>query len=451
MSVTPKITTFFDDCDDQDEDGVTCPIMDYKIIPTSESSIAIIDKAVEAALSIDEGARERKRKAEDVTKVKHCMKMILSNLIIESFESGAEAAVRISRRNGDKRASRYRPQWFTINISNVATAILMLPSIALITLTKGMKAPDGGKGIQSILKPAARLLRLAQSLSLDDFSYSPDVETIIYKTKVKTSRNLEGKKPKGTYTEYDDTEYTHDCRKQMVAINEYLRGADISFKGKPLPLQDRQLRRYFSEEWNRGGRLFGTKWQSDSKLERRHYRINGKPCVEVDFKACNLFLAYARKGLSLPDFIDGDAYELGWKGLRFERAGLKKVMLAMLCSDKPLIRFPNNTKKALGAGKSARLNDVTIPLSDKHKAIADLFYSDTGMKLQHTESEIIVATLLELKAIGVTALPIHDCVVVAEDDQAIAREVMLKQFFEFSGQHGAVDVTPLKKHETAFL
>ena len=54
-----------------------------------------------------------------------------------------------------------------------------------------------------------------------------------------------------------------------------------------------------------------------------------------------------------------------------------------------------------------------------------------------------MATLLELQGKGIVALPIHDCVVVAERDQATAREVMLSAFLRLEGQEAIVEIEGL--------
>ncbi len=66
-----------------------------------------------------------------------------------------------------------------------------------------------------------------------------------------------------------------------------------------------------------------------------------------------------------------------------------------------------------------------------------------GLELMHTESEILIKALLTLQSKGIVALPIHDCVVVSEDDQEVACKAMLDAFREVSGQNGKVDVKPL--------
>jgi len=423
------------------------PLIDHRIIPSSDSAIAAINDVVASVISVDVDsrklARKRRRRADDLAKLVYCIRMILSNLIVEVCAQGSEASVRISRSNRDKKASRYKPNWLTVTMTNAATELLEQPKNDLIVLNKGMHSLVVGEGIQSTLKSSEGLLLLAQGYSKDDFTHAPELEVIVLKSKEKGGRGFSGGRPKGKRIEYVDTDYTQKARNDMRAINGYLREADIEFKGIALPHKDRQLIRYFNEDFSRGGRLFKGRWQAHSKAERHLYAINGGRCVEVDFKACNLYLAYACAGLSLPECVEGDPYTFRGAGMSLKRDGIKTIMLAMLCADKPLTVFPSGTRKASGAGRSEKFKDIETLIVERHKAIAHLFYTGIGMRLQYKESEIIVATLLDLQNRGVVALPIHDCVVVAEEDQTVAKSVMLEAFLGVSGQHGEVVIDSL--------
>lgn len=184
--------------------------------------------------------------------------------------------------------------------------------------------------------------------------------------------------------------------------------------------------------------MFGVHWQGE-KANRKHYAINGERCVEVDFQACGLRLAYARAGLNLDERFPRDAYMF----IGFERAGVKKMLSAMLCSNKPMKKFSKGMREALGVGKHVKVGDVTKVIERRFSEIAHLFYSSVGLELMHTESEILINALLRLQSKGVVALPIHDCVVVAESDQEVAQEEMLKAFKGVSGLSGKVDVKKL--------
>lgn len=56
-----------------------------------------------------------------------------------------------------------------------------------------------------------------------------------------------------------------------------------------------------------------------------------------------------------------------------------------------------------------------------------------GMQLFRKESDILVDVLLKLKAQSVVALPIHDAVLVADEDKETAVRVMKEVFKKHTG------------------
>lgn len=56
------------------------------------------------------------------------------------------------------------------------------------------------------------------------------------------------------------------------------------------------------------------------------------------------------------------------------------------------------------------------------------------------ESEVLIDALLELKSREIAALPIHDAVIIPEDLQQEATEVMAEAFRQHTGQRGEVSV-----------
>jgi hypothetical protein len=76
-------------------------------------------------------------------------------------------------------------------------------------------------------------------------------------------------------------------------------------------------------------------------------------------------------------------------------------------------------------------------IKEFHKPIAHLFGGQYGMKFMFLESEILIDVLLELNSKGIVALPIHDCILVKESAQIVAKGVMLRVF----KQHTKLDAT----------
>ena len=69
----------------------------------------------------------------------------------------------------------------------------------------------------------------------------------------------------------------------------------------------------------------------------------------------------------------------------------------------------------------------------KHPAIYPQMTSGIGMQLFRKESDILVDVLITLQAKGIVALPVHDAVVVRDDDSDKAKAVMKDIFRAHTG------------------
>jgi hypothetical protein len=79
-------------------------------------------------------------------------------------------------------------------------------------------------------------------------------------------------------------------------------------------------------------------------------------------------------------------------------------------------------------------------IRERHAAIADKFQTGIGLRLQRTESDIMVAVLLRLKEMGIVALPIHDALLVADGNEQTAKEMMLEVFRKQLGFESKVEL-----------
>jgi hypothetical protein len=279
------------------------------------------------------------------------------------------------------------------------------------------------RGIASTIKPAPRLTALLNSLKLtaQDFVVLDGEETIIlsqssYGFKV----NNEGQSSFGKQSDwlgYSDTPHTRTLRAQLAAINTWLASADIKWTGSHLvDVHARRLRRHFSLplkvtsakgfKWDRGGRLFAGFWQTLKKADRPQLRIDGELMADLDFNALYVRLALARDGIELPPEFDPYAIS----GLPRDVA---KMAINTLLNSKGA-KLPKDLKRELPDWTMKRLRKtVTAHLPDLEPHLG----KGIGLELMYTESQILMAVLEECMAAGITALPMHDGVMVA-DSQA---------------------------------
>ncbi|TGV29079.1 hypothetical protein EN785_37740, partial [Mesorhizobium sp. M8A.F.Ca.ET.142.01.1.1] len=83
-----------------------------------------------------------------------------------------------------------------------------------------------------------------------------------------------------------------------------------------------------------------------------------------------------------------------------------------------------------------KIAEVVAAIEQKHELIRDRFHRGLGHEVQFIESQIMVEVLLIMKASGITALPIHDALMVPASAAATAREVMLSVFKRVAGVEG---------------
>lgn len=131
----------------------------------------------------------------------------------------------------------------------------------------------------------------------------------------------------------------------------------------------------------------------------------------------------------LYDVSGDDASGRTWKRLR---EGRKKLTNAMFNRSKPLTAWPgeiSEERKALAScfprGTTART--ATSEIRTKHSAIARYFENGHGLGFMRIESDILVASLLSLMKRGITALPLHDAVLVPERHAEVAKATLQRE------------------------
>lgn len=127
-------------------------------------------------------------------------------------------------------------------------------------------------------------------------------------------------------------------------------------------------------------------------------------------------------------------------GYNQKRDGIKKVMSAMIFAEERLERFPKGTRTLFRKGD--KIGEVVEAIEAKHLLIKDRFHKGLGHDAQFIESNILVDVLLDLRARGIVALPIHDAVMVPASKVSMAEEVMLRVFNAHTHVQGTVTVEP---------
>ena len=158
--------------------------------------------------------------------------------------------------------------------------------------------------------------------------------------------------------------------------------------------------------------------------------------AECDYGQMSILLLYA-EAEAQDQLPEGDLYDLSAYGIPQEcRPGIKKVMQAIINSPDIPKRLPKGARKHIPINIS--LKDILTAIEQKHPVIYPLMNSNIGMQLFRKESDILVDVLLTLQEHDVVALPIHDAVLVSDEDKETAVKVMKEVFQKHTGITPAV-------------
>jgi hypothetical protein len=179
-------------------------------------------------------------------------------------------------------------------------------------------------------------------------------------------------------------------------------------------------------DWNKGGRLYGVGEESYQLLhedERAQIRLNGEPVVEVDIRASHLTIVYELMGQRLD--VTDDPYEID----EFPRDVIKQWITMTLGYGRPHRAWPKSVKEdfaQIGITELQKEFPIAVVRSavfKRHPIIQDWLDSPYDcFDLMFIESEKIIKAMLALKRDhGALALPVHDSLIVARQNESLAR------------------------------
>lgn len=386
------------------------------------------------AHELTKGLRKRARKLPDKKRLYLAVEALACNLLLlKATGSDSKLAVPRSHDFIWQKGRNSNPVYG----EHFLKAIDLMASLKLIHEgRRGYKFSAKSK-LPSLIAPAERLA--------NHLPFEPPDWRSIYRIDDPALISLkEGKDEDGhaAAINFRETDRTKLMAGQVRRINKFLRDADIEIinssgltlgkDGQIVAPYRRSLRRIFNNaDWQHGGRLAGGFWMSMERTERGRIRIDGEPVAEVDYEQLFPRLAYIRAGAEKPK---DDLYKV--TGVDGSRAGWKKLMSAMLFSDGPLKNWPEETLKHFPKG--TKLRDATNALREKHKPIAPLFGTGLGFQLMRIESDMLIAVITHLFKQGITALPLHDAVLVAKSCVQSAKEAMQAEFSHRTGSSCAI-------------
>lgn len=199
---------------------------------------------------------------------------------------------------------------------------------------------------------------------------------------------------------------------------------------------NKTLRRVFTEEDGRGGRLYGHWVQRLPKELRRRLTVGSKPMAELDYNGMQLALLYADVGKQLPD--QADLYSIPG----FKRDDMKAVFLRTVGTA---------TREQTVAALRKMLHEQGRSRQGRAEALYDAFWGfhaevcphcraeseAAWVRLQELDSLLALRVLRKLLDKGITAIPIHDSFLVEEPHVDTTETIMVKEFDELFGVAGA--------------
>lgn len=396
--------------------------------PALRKLVADITAEVEA-LEREKVARKRARKAVDQSRFEVAVEVVVSNLAHEVLAPSETGRLAILTGNGLKGATRYDNKALGKPLRDLLTRITELE---LIDWHKPASLREGWT-----VSPATTFRKRVESAGIrtDDFGRVAGEETIILTRKERlgpgsgvVARQL---------VDYIDTPERVAMRRTMEGLNSFLSSADIAFVDDgagPVDAHDRTMRRHFitalaeGQEFNRGGRLFGGFWQNLPSARRNGIRISGEQAVELDYGQMAVRLAYAHVGATPPE---GDMYAV--PGLVGHRAAVKTAFNVLLNDSHRRNSWPASLLEGEGGGDLSKslptgwtVKRVKAAILSRHPALAPCLGSGIGLKLMHTESEVLVAVLVEMQARGIVGLGIHDGLLAPASKAEEVTRIMLE-------------------------
>jgi hypothetical protein len=367
-----------------------------------------------------------------------CIACNLAALIV----TGLDWPLAVPRSSGVMWAKgRYRVPVYGRHFTT-ALDLMAQPEVGLIdSVERGYRFAGGNKRPSVIMPTAAFVARVRPALAgWESFARAVEPEVVVLKGP------KDRKTGKAEAIDYRETANTRRMRKEVQRINEALRNAPLRLAtgndgravcftddGQPIDPTRRAVRRIFNnDDWFQGGRLFDGFWETMRREDRFEFlRIctkanpEGERIANVDFGQLFPTLAYHRASCDMPD---GDLYDVVGDGS--SREGWKTLINAMLFGDRPMTRWPEGTSRHFPTG--TKLQDALALVRHVHAPIAKLFGTGVGFKLMLTESGILIEALAHFAHRGITALPLHDSVLVAESDAEAAEGIMAEAFALFA-------------------
>lgn len=180
------------------------------------------------------------------------------------------------------------------------------------------------------------------------------------------------------------------------------------------------LTRIFTENWERGGRLYGPFYQGMPKDIREKLLIDGEATVELDYSRLHPRMLFNEEGLEL----DRDPYAV--PGFDVPKNAAKETFNRLLNSRRTIAYRPKEDSKWFD-GKHA-FNAYRDAMVSHLHPIAHLFQSDHGARLQKRDSGLAISILRRCMMSGTPVYPVHDSFIVPRERVEEVKLIMQEEY-----------------------
>jgi len=374
--------------------------------------------------------------------VQHCIGLIIVNLL-------AFNVIAYSRRKEHYTAKRTKHYTYTNMLR--AVEITSQDGLSIKVLT-GYRNKGYEKGISSILSAGSRLEKINISnefeldleslplLIIDDIPVFENDKLLAIKNRIKRQSRSLRSKLKRLYEESLRLNRDYWNKIDIDTSNIDTKNKCFNRVSLTREFKDGEMGRWFQK-----GEM---SYQQLSEEERTKLRINGEKVVEIDYSAMHPHILYAWENKQCPS----DCYESIMNQCACSRFVAKSMVLIAVNADcyANVSRAVNNKKRETERANRNRtipepvlynelkkqnltLKQVVEAIKIAHPTIEKYIYSASANKLMLVESDIMTSVLLKLMSLGISALPVHDSVIVPSRNEDVARRVMQDTYMEHTG------------------
>lgn len=397
---------------------------DWTLRPYSRAAHELTDEAKCAADAVRK-SKEGTRKRQERHQVTYdaAMSAIIANASLNALGSPPKRTIVTRSKVHLERGDRYRHAGMTgafpQRLDELEKAGWLIQHVA--------PASQEADRYASTISAGPVLVKRLKALGVDAMAFRQQQDGEVLRLK------SEKRGQKRYLIDYADTEQTVALRGDVERINAALADADLglalSYAGTVDLSKRRLVRAFIDNRFDHGGRYAGGFWmQMPKKARFEALRIDEERIVELDFHQLHPNIAYAIAGEVVPQ---GDLYEI--TGLEeVPRRARKKLVNAMLWDEGERASLMKGSREHFPARINGRKAAALVEA--QHPAIASLLGNGVGARIMGIESQIITRVMIDLIDEGITALPIHDAILVPASKAFLAQRVMEDAYRSITGQ-----------------